>query len=872
LAALNDLLVGKYRVERQIGEGGMAAVYLADDLKHRRKVAIKVLRPELAAAIGVDRFLKEIEITASLQHPHILPLHDSGPVGGSVYYVMPFVEGETLRDRLVRERQLPIDDAIRIVGDICGALEYAHRRGVVHRDIKPENILLHEGGALVMDFGIALAAANLGERLTQAGVSLGTPQYMSPEQASGEHAVDARADLYALGSVLYEMLVGQAPFVAPTVQGIVVRLLADAPRPPASLRPTIPTNVNDAVLTALQKIPADRFTSASQFADALRDRGYSAGKAREVVTRSGVVRGIGRAVPWIVTAGVVATSGWTLWRRVPLDAPRVVRFSLTLPSPLRFDLTQLDPTMTSIAVTPDGSQVLFLLSHEGRRQIYVRALGSDEVRPISGTEGARYLFISPDGASVAFETAEGDLYRVPIAGGAVTTIARSAAARFGSWGTKDLIAFGRAGKPLMVVSASGGEPKAFTTIDSARGEISQGQPSFLPSGDAVVYTSFSGNGGRTLVAATLDGHVKRLDVSGTSPAFVPPNHLLFARPDGVLRAVAFDPKTFVVSGTPVPVAEGIAGTGPPWNLEFAVASSGNLLVFARGQALARLALLASDGVTRLLPGEARKYQAIRVSPDGARIAASIVTNDEENVWTYDISSGAGSRLTDDGHSAGPRWSPDGKRLAFTRTDSRKGTSAVELPADGSGVPTPLPLGAGLRFAGEWLPDGKAFVYGEIITSSGLSRLSLMDSTGTLRVLLSSPTGIGKAAVSPDGRWLAYVLSESQRNEVSVRSMQQGSGHWQVSLQGGTDPVWSRDSKTLFYRDPGHIVAATIGAGPGFVVTSRRNFADDHFAASYDAMPDGKHLLVLLPDETDGGITVLANWRSELERRLATPKP
>jgi tRNA A-37 threonylcarbamoyl transferase component Bud32/WD40 repeat protein len=871
LTELRDLLAERYQVERQIGEGGMAAVFLADDVKHRRKVAIKVLRPELAAAIGVERFLKEIEITASLQHPHILPLHDSGVVGSSVYYVMPFVDGETLRDRLSREGQFPIDDAVEIASDVCSALDYAHRKGVIHRDIKPENILLHEGGALVVDFGIALAATTLGgERLTRTGMSVGTPQYMSPEQASGERIVDARADLYALGCVLYEMLIGEPPFVAPTAQAIIARVLGDAPRAPAFLRPTIPANVNDAVLTALQKIPADRFTSALQFGAALHDRGYSARTADGATERrTGLARRVGRAAPWIITVGAVATATWTLRSRLPVDSRQAVRFSLTLPPPMRFDLAQLDPTQSSLAVTSDGSHILFLLPHDGRRQIYVRAIGSDDVRPIAGTEGARYIFTSPDGATVAFETTEGDLYRVPIAGGSVTTIARSAAARHGSWGTKDLIAYsGGIGGPLMVVPAAGGEPKAFTALDSAHGEVAQGQPSFLPSGDAVVFTSFRRNGDRKLGVATLEGHVKQLDVSGTSPAFVPPNHLLFARPDGVLRAVGFDPKTFVVSGSPVPVAEGIAGSGAPWNVQVAVASSGNVLAFARGQRMARLALLGAEGAIQFLPGEARNYRRVSVSPDGSRLAVSIVTDGLEDVWTYDITSGVASRLTVDGHSGGPTWSPDGKRIAFTRTSLQTGVHVFQTPSDGSGEQTLLVGGPGNQFAAGWLPDGKAFIYSEIIASSGLSRVSEVDSAGTRRVLAESAvSGLTSPAVSPDGRWLAYVSNESRRLEVSVRSTHAG-GRWQVSLRGGTDPVWSRDSKALFYRDGVHIVAAAIGANPGFVITSRRNFADDQFAANYDVMPDGKHLIVLVPDEQDAGITIVANWRSELERRLA----
>src|SRR5580765_7535973 len=252
----------------------MATVYLAEDLKHRRNVAIKVLRPELSAVIGADRFVREIQTIAALQHPHILGLIDSGEVNGTAYYVMPFVEGESLRDRLNREKQLPISDAVRIASEAASALDYAHRHGVIHRDIKPENILLHDGQALVADFGIALAVANTGDgRLTETGMSLGTPKYMSPEQAMGERSVDARADVYALGCVVYEMITGEPPFTGATAQAIVAKVLTDAPRPMRDVRRSVPAQVDDAVATALEKLPADRFTSAAAFAAALTGPG-----------------------------------------------------------------------------------------------------------------------------------------------------------------------------------------------------------------------------------------------------------------------------------------------------------------------------------------------------------------------------------------------------------------------------------------------------------------------------------------------------------------------------------------------------------------------------------------------------------------------
>ena len=294
LTRLQSALADRYRLDREIGAGGMATVYLAQDIRHDRKVALKVLRPELAAVIGAERFLAEIKLTANLQHPHILPLFDSGEADSYLFYVMPFIEGETLRDRLTREKQLPVGEAVQLAGEIASALDYAHRHGVVHRDIKPENILLHDGQALVADFGIALAASKAsGSRMTETGMSLGTPHYMSPEQAMGEREITARSDVYALGAILYEMLTGEPPFTGNTAQAVVARVLTESPRPLATQRHTIPRHIEAAVMTALEKLPADRFTTAAEFADALKNKTYTS-----TVSLEAAAAPAGAASPW----------------------------------------------------------------------------------------------------------------------------------------------------------------------------------------------------------------------------------------------------------------------------------------------------------------------------------------------------------------------------------------------------------------------------------------------------------------------------------------------------------------------------------------------------------------------------------------------
>ena len=326
-ARLAAALAGRYRIERELGRGGMATVHLAHDLKHDRPVALKVLRPEVAAALGAERFLREIAITARLDHPHILTLIDSGEADGFLFYVVPYVRGESLRTKLEREQQLPLDAALRITEQVASALDYAHRQGVIHRDVKPENILLHEGEAMVADFGIALAVLQeAGERLTATGLSVGTPAYMSPEQAAGDRQLDARSDVYSLGAVLYEMLAGEPPHTGPTARAVIAKILAEPPTRLTVVRSDVPAAVETALAKALGKAPADRFASAAAFAEAL------SATAAQVAPPSGRGRSRSRrALTAIVAAalGFAALWAWHPWRAA--HRPLVIMMDSTHP-------------------------------------------------------------------------------------------------------------------------------------------------------------------------------------------------------------------------------------------------------------------------------------------------------------------------------------------------------------------------------------------------------------------------------------------------------------------------------------------------------------------------------------------------------------
>ncbi len=452
--ALTDSLYDRYHIERELGAGGMATVYLARDLKHDRQVAIKVLKPELAVAIGAERFLSEIKTTANLQHPHILALHDSGQVNGTVFYVMPYVEGESLRDRLDREKQLPIDDALRIAGEVADALQYAHERGVIHRDIKPENILLQRGHAVVADFGIALAASKTGgSRMTETGMSLGTPTYMSPEQAMGAREVDARTDIYSLGCVVYEMLMGEPPFVGPTAQSIVAKVITEAPRGLTTQRHTVPPHVDAAVHTSLEKLAADRFPTAGAFAAALRDTSASTRAARQFATGAMSKRSAASMIARWSAASLVAVAALGavyVWGRQSNAGTSMDAVAIS-------QRTFRSQSVFNARYTANGDALVFSGAESGTSlRIYTVGSAYPEPRAISDS-GTHLLSVSSKNEMAVLVNATllhhrvfvGTLARMPVDGGAPREIL--AAVREADWSPD--------GSQLAIVHEVGGKDR-----------------------------------------------------------------------------------------------------------------------------------------------------------------------------------------------------------------------------------------------------------------------------------------------------------------------------------------------------------------------------------------------------------------------------
>ncbi len=501
--SLKASLADRYLVERELGAGGMATVYLALDLKHDRKVAIKVLRPELAAVIGAERFLAEIKTTANLQHPHILALFDSGEVttghpeqgdgSRTVFYVMPYVEGESLRDRLQRERQLPVADAVRIATEVASALDYAHRHGVIHRDIKPENIMLHDGQALVADFGIALAVSRSdgGTRLTETGMSLGTPHYMSPEQAMGEREITARTDIYALGCVTYEMLVGEPPFSGPTAQAIIARVMTEEPRALTIQRKSVPPGVEAAVFTALEKLPADRFDSAKAFAEALTNPHFTTATAAAGPGRDGRnLRNFRSWVrsPWYWAAVLALVAGVTIAMRM-VSQREISSLPVATFTPWTFE----SQSIFIARFTPDGQTMVYDAMPAVGQTPRLFVIRADHPDPVTvGPDSTHLLSVSPSGKLAILTHAKylahrlflGTLSTMSLGGEAPHELV--AGVREADWAPDDT--------SMAVVRDSSGsdllEYPVKTVLVRSAGYLSD--PSVSPSGDAVAYFEHPG--------------------------------------------------------------------------------------------------------------------------------------------------------------------------------------------------------------------------------------------------------------------------------------------------------------------------------------------------------------------------------------------
>ena len=878
-ARVVDALAARYRVEREIGAGGMATVYLAEDLKHHRRIALKVLKPELAAILGAERFLKEIEVTANLQHPNILPLYDSGEAGGHLYYVMPFIEGEALRDRLSREKQLPVDEALRIADSVAAALQFAHERGVVHRDIKPENILLQSGQALVADFGIALAVSQAGgARLTETGLSLGTPHYMSPEQATGDRDIDARSDIYGLGCVLYEMLAGEPPHLGNTAQAVVAKILTDDPEPVRKRRKTVPLHVDAVVQKALAKLPADRFASAAELRSTMANPSFTlpvTGERGPAAFLRRVPLGIAGA-----TAVVALAVGALALRRegrpaTPLGP--VVRFEITPPDS--------DGVVQRTDVSPDGSRILLeQRGTDGQVRVYIRdlcTLGTTLVQ--LADPNPRWAFFSPDGRELAFVSTTrlnvftGKLRVAPVGGGPVRTIADSAIAKSG-WGDDGYLYYsattaGAAPPQIVRVASAGGVPDTVLASDSVAFYV----PTPLPGSRGLIMIANSKERQSVAVLELRTRAWRALAPSGLWLAYVHPGYLLFDR-GRFLMAARFDPERLELIGDPVPVLEVPAAQFGAFSIR-----GGTLTYLAGLWSWHNVAVLVDRRGNRrplenLPPSQEYGYPA--VSPDGRKIALRVTPagggNPQMDLWVYEMPRGPLTRLTSDaGQDDDPSWTPNGKRILFN--SERGGDNALWWkPWDGGGEAEKVLDRRPSIWRTDWLPDGRRFLFYETEANGreniGMATVGEPDST---RMLLTGSHN--DPAVSPDGRWLAYQSNESGRPEIYLRPLEGAASRRQISRDGGISPVWARSGRELFFQSAAgdSLYAARLDTGhDGALLGLGALFGLRQGNLGFDVLPGDS--LFVLPEPTGPGgrrgqpVVVVHNFVAELEARLGAP--
>jgi serine/threonine-protein kinase len=876
-AALSD----RYTIEGEIGSGGMAMVFLAHDVKHDRKVALKVLRPELAAVIGAERFLNEIKVTANLQHPNILPLYDSGEADSFLFYVMPYVEGDTLRDRLEREKQLGIDEALEIAKSVAAALDYAHRGKVIHRDIKPENILLHDGQALVADFGIALAVSHAGgSRLTETGLSIGTPHYMSPEQAMGDRELDARSDVYSLGAMLYEMLAGDPPYTGSTAQAIVAKVITEKAPPVTATRDTVPAHVAAAIEKALSKLPADRFASASAFSEALSQPGFV--DASAMAPRADAAGAVLRTRRTFTTAPLaalaavavlaIAAAAWG-WLRPPL-APALSRFALMLPEE-QVLVTNHDGT--SLAFSPDGLRFVYTGPD---RVLYVREIGQLEARPLPGSEGARAPFFSPDGEWVGF-FADGLLRKVALGGGPPLTITEigSGGFRGATWTEQNEIVYSPSTtSPLMRVSAAGGETVPLTALDSASAANSHRWPTALPGGKAIVFSVYRGQlEDANLAAVSLEsGEVKHFEILGLRAQYSTTGHLVYGAADGSLVAVPFDADRLEVTGAPVSLLEGVMVKNSA-NVEYTLSRSGSLAYLSGLAPEQSLVAVDRNGVEQSIITELQAPESPRVSPDGRRLALSRQESGNTDIWVYDFTERTMTRMTFEGNNRYPEWTPDGKRIVFS-TGSRDGVGVRDLfwvLADGSGVAEPLFQTPNAQWEVSWMPDGRSLIMRQADTGGARSIYSVtLGPDAEPQPLVETTFNERSPMVSPDGMWLAYGSDESGRDEVYLRPLPGPGGKRQVSVNGGTEPLWSLDGDELFYRGrDGAFYSVAIRTSPSLSVGQHTIlFADAYVKnpqhTNYDLIPGDGRFVLLGGAAQSTDLVVVLNWQEEVKGRMA----
>ena len=889
MALLPSQRLGPYEILSGIGAGGMGEVYRARDTRLDRIVAVKILSDHIAERAGLrERFDREARTIASLNHPHICTLYDIGSQDGIDYLVMEYLEGKTLAEHL-KKGPLPLSQTLQYAIEIADALDKAHRKGITHRDLKPSNIMLTKSGTKLLDFGLAklkqeTAPANISlsklptanDAITQQGTILGTLQYMAPEQLEGKEA-DTRTDIFAFGTVVYEMATGKKAFEGKSQASLIAKILETEPPPISSLQPMTPPAFDRVVRKCLAKEPEKRWQAASDICDELKwiaeERAPKTLPTAVAVAPSRISRlwMLISAVACLIAASFAAFAVWILKPAAPKP---VIRFAMSLPPGQRLDISR-----SAIAISPDGTHLVYAAGPSNlTTQLYVRALDGLEANPIPGTGGGGDPFFSPDSQWIGFTT-PGKLMKLSLRGGApVSLVDLNFAGFFGaSWGSRGRIAlvpqlFG----PVQQIPDTGGNLQPLTRLDKVEG--THRWPEFLPDGKSILFTALQSANTSNISAQMLGtGERRDLRLTGSFPHYAPSGHLVYVQGTN-LMAVPFNPQRLAITGAAVPVIVGVLSAGGIAQYSFSLTGT---LIYVPGSVQAaglKLVWVDRKGTEQPLPAPAHNYVLPKVSPDGRRVAVGIEESDSQ-IWLYDLGRDTLTRLTLEGNAnIDPVWTPDGKRVVFKGTGNR----LFWQPGDGSAGAEALTNSelATNNVPGSWTPDGQVLVFMEINPNTGYDLYTLPLKDGKPRPFLRTPSLETAPRFSADGHFIAYASDESGRIEIYVRPYPGPGGKWQISTEGGSEPVWNPNGKELFYRSGNKVMAVEITTQPIFsagkprmlfegpYVPSPRSFAD------YDVSPDGQRFLMLKRSEeaqAPAEINVVLNWFEELKQKVPTGK-
>jgi eukaryotic-like serine/threonine-protein kinase len=888
--ASNELVgeqLGTYRITAMIGAGGMGEVYQALDTKLGREVAIKVLPPAFLDDAGrLARFQREAQMLAALNHRNIAVIHGLEQVGETHFLVMELVPGDTLAERIARDGALPIKDALHICGQIAEALEAAHEKRIIHRDLKPANIkVTPEGEVKVLDFGLAKTAgadsaiSKFGAADTETGLILGTPAYMSPEQANGK-PVDKRTDIWAFGCVLYELLTAKRPFGGETPSARIAALLEREPDWQALPRST-PVRLRELLQRCLQKDPRERLRDVGDARieiERLRREGPAAISSQLIASIRGAA--FRKRLGWAAGVALVSASLTVAYQsmRQADSSDQTVRSEILPPD---------GATFGSVALSPDGRQLAFVALQRGTKKLWVRALATAVQRPLAGTDGAAHPFWSADSLHIGF-FADGKLKRIPAGGGSTQVLADAPTGLGGAWNENGVIVFApSANTPLYRVPSQGGSATPLTHLDAADREVSHRWPSFLPGGRQLLYFSMSarpgangvGNTG-TLFAGSLDGAIrKRLLVGAYGARYTSRGYIAFAR-GAALLAQRFRPQTLTLDGEDLTTLSddieiGPVLEGPP----FGVSDSGDVLVYRRrGQpdsAQKDLRWFARDGSPLGTIGMPDRYWSARMSPDGRFVAAEIEDPETRanNIWIYDTAKSGRARLTfGQTPDIGPVWSPDDQSIVFGSRRVGQHFSLFRKRSNGSGGEQPLHQAQGDIVAEDWSQDGRFLLY-TLVDPSDKSGASIwvlpMREAGKPRPLFRSAADDKYPHFSPNGHWVAYRSNENGRNQIYVVPFGDAGGKWQISSSGGDWPVWRKDGKELYFLSPDNelMAAGVQQEGPTFTFTAPEVLFRINVLGGYGerfaATADGSRFLALVnKDEAPRPLSAVIHWSAE----------